>query len=199
MKIRVVVYMLSCTATFTAAFANPIEASATGDDRVIENSTQIDSDSTRFWTDAQACVETLQRLECYASEDALLNDHPDLVASLDAKRSASSVDDRSPEGVATSSPGAVTMASCAPSVRLYRSTSFGGSVLYLTTRGMVLNLANYGFDNDTSSYSVGGCSASFFSAANAGGSVYPGWTAAGSSSASMVAGWDNTVSSVYIN
>ena len=68
----------------------------------------------------------------------------------------------------------------------------------LTTRGTIHNLADYGFDNATSSYRVGGCPAVFFSLANFGGAAYPGFTGAFAQYASMIAGWNNVVSSVYI-
>jgi hypothetical protein len=81
---------------------------------------------------------------------------------------------------------------------LYRSTSYGGAVLQLTTRYTYINLSGYGFDNDTSSYRVGACAAYFYDGTNGGGSVYPGSTGAGVSASSMVSGWDNRISSVYI-
>jgi hypothetical protein len=144
-----------------------------------------------------ACLEADGRLRCYDSENLLLTEHPELAI---APATSSAPDQIASAGAATKVLTPIgALAACTPSVRLYRSSGFGGSVLYLTTRGAILNLSSYGFDNDTSSYAVGGCSASFFSGANAAGSVYPGNTAAGAGAAVMMSGWDNTVSSVYIN
>jgi hypothetical protein len=87
---------------------------------------------------------------------------------------------------------------CSSSLRLYSNSGFGGSVLNLTARGSWLNLSNYGFDNVTSSYSVGACDSYLASGASGGGSWYPGPTTAGSSSGTMLAGWNDVISSVYI-
>lgn len=136
------------------------------------------------WGAATACVELTTIVECFRTESALLAAHPRLVASSATVTSA-------PQPVATSS-------TCSSSLRLYRSTSYSGGVLYLTTRLVTFNLSSYGFDDDTSSYVVGACSASFYSAANLGGSLYPGSTVAFASSASMLTGWNDVVSSVII-
>jgi hypothetical protein len=93
----------------------------------------------------------------------------------------------------------VPLISCASALKLYRSTSFTGAVLQLTSRGTFINLSSFGFDNDTSSYQVGACSSTFYDGASGGTPVYPGTTTANSSASSMLAGWDNRVSSVFIN
>jgi hypothetical protein len=68
----------------------------------------------------------------------------------------------------------------------------------LTSRGAYINLSTYGFDNDTSSYKVGACASYFYDGAGGGTPLYPGTTTANSSATSMLTGWDNRVSSVYI-
>lgn len=95
--------------------------------------------------------------------------------------------------------GAMLLSDCPSSLRLYSSTGFGGSVLNLTARGFWLNLSSYGFDNITSSYSVGACDSTFASGAGGGGSWYPGPTGAGASAGSMLAGWNDVISSVFIS
>ena len=132
------------------------------------------------WAGAGACAELGDRTECFRTEGEMLKSHPEL-----------NIDDL-PAG------SMVALASCSSSLRLYRSTSFGGGVLALTTRNVILNLSAYGFDNDTSSYRVGACASIFYSAPSGGGSVYSGPTGAFASAASMLFGWDNVVSSVYI-
>jgi hypothetical protein len=92
-----------------------------------------------------------------------------------------------------------TMSMCGSSLRLYDGISYTGTVLALGTRGVPINLSGYGFDNITTSYKVGGCDTEFYSAPNLGGSSYPGITSAGAQSATMAAGWNNLVSSVYIS
>jgi hypothetical protein len=149
-------------------------------------------DLSQGWSGAQACVELGTRTECFVSEAALLKAHPEL-------RLAGNTAARTTTATASLSPQSVTATTCSTNLALYRGTSFTGSVLFLTSRFVVLNLNLYGFDNDTSSYKIGACSASFYSSLNAGGSIYPGSTAAGASSTAMSSGWDNVVSSVYIN
>jgi hypothetical protein len=125
------------------------------------------------WGAATACVQRANGTVCYRTE-----------AELDQQ-------------LATEPPTMVA-AVCSSSVRLYRGAGFTLTVLALTTRQTVLNLSNYGFDNDTSSYKIGACSAGLYGAPSLG-SPYPGSTAANASAANMVSGWDNTISSVYIN
>lgn len=93
--------------------------------------------------------------------------------------------------------GPTPYASCASSLRLYDGTSQTGAVINLTTRLTTLSLSTYGFDNRTSSYRVGGCSSNFYSGILSG--LYGGNTSANASASTMLTGWDNAVSSVYIN
>ncbi len=134
------------------------------------------------WGSAGACAELGDSVECYRTEPELLAAHPELVADV-----AFGLDS-----------GVVAAAACSSSLRLYRLTGYGGSALYLTTRSVVQNLSSFGFDNDTSSYRVGACSAAFYSGANLSGSQYPGSTGANAAASSMAGGWDNLVSSVII-
>lgn len=128
------------------------------------------------WGEARACTSDGVTTICYRSE-------AEMDQALDTPALLYSV---------------ALFASCSSSLRLYRSTSYGGAVLQLTTRYTFINLSGYGFDNDTSSYRVGACAAYFYDGANGSGTVYPGPTGANASAASMLAGWDNRVSSVYI-
>lgn len=140
-------------------------------------------DLSRGWQGARACIELGDHTECFAAETAMLDAHPDVF------------------GAATDHHllgGESIAADCSSSLRLYTGTSYSGSVLTLTARQTTLNLSSYGFDNVTSSYRVGACSSSFYSGANLGGSRYPGPTSANNSAASMVTGWNNVLSSVWI-
>lgn len=97
--------------------------------------------------------------------------------------------------------GGVLLASsdCSGYLRLYDGTGYTGAVLYLRGRFQWHNLADYGFDQRTSSYRIGPCSAYFADYADGGGSWYPtSLTEAYDSASSMTSGWDNDVSSVYI-
>ena len=89
-------------------------------------------------------------------------------------------------------------ANCASDLRLYDGISYGGSGPGTRhTAGHVINLAGLGFDNATTSYKIGACSAVFWDGVGAG-AVYPGNTSASAQSPNMVTGWNNRISSVYI-
>jgi hypothetical protein len=93
---------------------------------------------------------------------------------------------------------AALLSDCGSSLRLYSDADYGGSVLSLTVGGIWLELAGYGFDGVTSSYSIGACNSYLADGEGGGGDWYPGATSAGASSAGMLAGWDDLLSSVYI-
>jgi hypothetical protein len=142
------------------------------------------------WGDATACIELGDHTECFRTEQQLLAAHPQYGATDRTTTSTETV---------AAATGAVTpSATCSSPLRLYRLTGFRGGTLVLTTRGVVMNLSTYGFDNDTSSYRVGACASTFWSRASGSGSLYPGPTGACTSAPSMSSGWNNVVSSVYI-
>ena len=145
------------------------------------------------WGDATACHVTMGGVDCYRTEAEM--DEAEGLTSFGLRAGTPETGTRA-AGVRAAAAALVT---CSSTLRLYRSSSYGGGVLALSTRGVVMNLSGYGFDNDTSSYKVGACSSTFWENASASGSVYPGLTVANVSSPSMVAGWDNRVSSVYIS
>jgi hypothetical protein len=144
---------------------------------------QGEIDLGESWGDATACIEFDDHTECFRTEDELLAAYPEYGSTSAA----------APSGDFT------PMSVCSTSLRLYRSTGFTGGTLVLTTRAVVLNLSTYGFDNDTSSYRVGACASTFWAGASGSGSVYPGPTGANASASSMLSGWNNVVSSVYIS
>jgi hypothetical protein len=90
----------------------------------------------------------------------------------------------------------VPLSTCASSLRLYDNTSFGTPVLALNTSGFWVQLSTYSFSAKTSSYIVGVCNSLF---ADGAGTVYPGSTSAGSAATSMVPGWNNRVTQVFIS
>lgn len=134
------------------------------------------------WGDAKACTTDGVVTSCYDSE-----------AEMDRATAPNSMLTQTPSAVAS-----FLLASCASSLRLYNGLSYGTPMLQLSTRGSAINLSTYGWDNATTSYKVGACASVFYDGANGGGSVYPGNTSAGAQSASMVTGWNDRISSVYI-
>lgn len=138
-------------------------------------------DLAQGWGEATACAVTDAGTKCYRTE-----------AEMDATIATSS-----PATATVAASGAATTAStCSSSLRLYDGTSFTGTVLSLSTRGSLITLSTYGFDNKTSSYKVGACAAVLYSGIQSG--TYPGNTAANAQASSMQSGWDNVISSVLI-
>lgn len=133
------------------------------------------------WDDARACETDGIETTCYDTES-------EMVAAL------------ADEGLTAAPAGAsgFKRLSCSSYLRLYTGTGYTGSVLALTTQFAYLNLSSYGFNNVVSSYKVGGCSAAFFDLTNGGAPQYGGATSAYQWSTSMLLGWDNRVSSVFI-
>jgi len=130
------------------------------------------------WGEATACLVDQQgNATCYRTEKEM-----DLVLAVQ-------------DGVSATQSRA---ASCGSSLRLYRNTSWGSSVLYLSQRNVWINASWYGFNNITSSYRAGGCSTVFRSLNNGSGSTYIGSTSAWASASSM-GSWDNHLSSVWIH
>lgn len=137
-------------------------------------------DLSHGWGEARACMITTAQATCYRTE-----------AEMDRASQQSRAN-----RAARNTPATAT-ASCSSTLRLYHGTSFTGAVLGLSTRGSLIQLASSGFDNVTSSYRVGACSASLYDGLQSG--LYPGATGAGSQASVMLSGWDNTISSVVIS
>lgn len=147
------------------------------------------------WVVAEACLvwpEKLPRPECFDSEQ----DMGRRIRELERETGVS-------DGLAmqrSQQAGAVASASqCSDWLRLYDGASYSGQTLYVRIRLQWLNLSSYGFNQKTSSYKIGPCSAYFADWSNGGGDWYPtSLTQAFDQAASMVSGWDNDVSSIYI-
>lgn len=127
------------------------------------------------WGEAQACATDGVDTRCYRTEEQLQ------VAEAETARSISS-----------------RAASCSSSLHLYNGTSYTSNALYMSSRGVLYNLSSYGFNNITSSYKIGACSAVFYDGTTGGAPVYPGTTSSYAWRSSMVSGWNNRVGSVYI-
>ncbi len=146
-------------------------------------------DLSKSWDGARACwVDEVGSARCFATEADM--DRALKAAGHDLGRAEPTTTGIRPQGALA--------ANCSSSLRLYRDTSYGGSVLYLSQRGYWINLSSFGFDNVVSSHQVGGCSATYRSASNGTGTTYGGATYAWAAESSMP-GWDNVLSSVKIN
>lgn len=147
-------------------------------------------DLTRGWDGAGACVvwpEKLDIPECFDTE-------------ADMGRRIAELEGAAASPIGTLGGTAATSSSwCSSALRLYDGTYYSGAVLYLRGRQQWFNLADYGFDQRTSSYVIGACSARFADWRNGGGDWYPtSLTEAYDVAPTMISGWNNDVSSVYI-
>jgi hypothetical protein len=127
------------------------------------------------WGDATACMFDGVTARCFHSE-------------LDMDRALHTF----------TRPGIVTTrsSSCSSSLRLYDGTYQLGAVLLITARNTPINLSIVGFDNLTSSYRVGACNANLYNAQQSW--RYPGDTSAFAGANTMLPGWNNSISSVYV-
>lgn len=132
------------------------------------------------WGDARACLvsQAAGVAECFRDR-----------AGLEARESQLQAQTVSP---------ATATASCSTPLRLFADASYGGRELDFYDRGYWQNLGTWGFDNQLSSYRVGGCGVYLADGTYGGGSWYPGNTSAGHSESSMLSGWNDRVSSIYI-
>jgi hypothetical protein len=183
--IAVVALLAAVPATSTHALEEPAPPA---DLRVAPDSISLATyrgrtiDLRQGWGSARACHTDDQfRTTCFDSE-----------REMDEFIGAS--DSAAPSGLRRSA-----LATCSSNVRLYDAISYGSLVVSTGARLVVINLSSWGFDNATTSYRIGACSATFWDGANAGGAVYPGNTSAGAQFPNMVTGWNNTISSIYIS
>jgi hypothetical protein len=137
-------------------------------------------DLSQGWSEAQACFVDQSRgvIECFRDR-----------ADLQIRETQIETQ--------TNAPATIT-ATCSSPLRLFADASYGGRELDFYDRGYWQNLSTWGFDNQLSSYKVGACGVYLADSANGGGSWYPGSTSAGHSEPSMVSGWNDRVSSIYI-
>lgn len=167
-----------------------------GDDGVLATFEGGTIDLSAGWGEATACWADRSAVRCYRTEREM--DAAEVTQAVTALQSAGLRGTTAVHVPSHSIPSPHRRVSCSTTLRLYSSTSYTGSVLAIATRGVVLNLSGYGFDNSTSSYKVGACASTFWENAGGAGSTYPGSTAAGAVSPSMWIGWDNRISSIFI-
>jgi len=194
--VLVVVVTVFAMAATAASAANPESAGPASAVAVFEGRPV---DLTAGWQDAQACLvwpEMLDAVECFSSEAQLEVRIVELGGTLPRQQATAVTTRAMPRAGGSATAGS----SCSSFVRLYDGTSYTGASLWLSTRFTWLNLSPFGFDQRTSSFKIGACSAYFADYADGGGAKYPTWaTQAYDVAAWMASGWDNDVSSVFIN
>lgn len=147
-------------------------------------------DMSKSWEGATTCVvapDILAYAECFSSDSARDSRLQQLgIAEMFEERPA-------PEGAS------FAFASCSSYLKLYNGYNYSGSSLWLSTRGLWLNLSSYGFNQKASSYKVGGCSSIMADYSNGGGAwISTSLTQAWDVDAVISGSWNNDVSSVYI-
>lgn len=140
------------------------------------------------WGDATACLIWRQGgvVECFRSAEAL----DAFAAQLTSRRPAAPPSTDDGRLLAASS------YSCSSSLRLYQNNWYSGRQLWFWDRGYWQNLYLYGFDDQLSSYIVGGCYAHLAEHPDGGGWWYPGPTYP--YAGEPVMGWQDVISSIYI-
>jgi hypothetical protein len=149
------------------------------------------------WGEAQACLVWRQGgvLECFRSSAAMER----RAHQLSSQRGSGL--DGGTAAAPAGRDGAITAFSefsCSSSLSLYDYGGYGGRQVSFWDRGFWQNLGDYGFDNATSTYIVGGCYAHLAEYANGAGWWYPGDTSPYHGEAYMSSSWNNRVSSIYI-
>ncbi len=143
-------------------------------------------DLSKDWGEAQDCLVWRQGglLECFRTSEA-----------LDAREAQLA---RRGLGSAPTASTAAYGYWCSSPLRLYEYNWYSGRRLSFWDRGYWQNLADYGFDNQTSSYIVGGCQVYLAEYSDGGGWWYPGPTYPYAGEAAMAWDWQDTISSIYI-
>ncbi len=141
------------------------------------------------WGDAKACLVWRQGgvLECFRSAEAL----DAREAQLAPRRAA--LDSTTSYGAT-----AAYSYSCSSALRLYEYNWYSGRRLSFWDRGFWQNLGDYGFEDQTSSYIVGGCYVYLAEHAYGGGWWYPGPNYPYAGEPAMSWDWQDTISSIYI-
>ncbi len=87
---------------------------------------------------------------------------------------------------------------CSSPLRLYEHSWYAGRQIMFYDRGYWQNLPDFGFNDQMTSYKVGGCTSYLAEHITGGGAWYPGPTAPYSVVGWPANNWDNRVSSVYL-
>lgn len=143
-------------------------------------------DLSQGWGDAQACLvyRGAGIVECFRNRTGLLEREARL-------------ETQTPSTAATPAPSAASV-TCSSPLRLFADSNYGGRELDFYDRGYWQNLSAWSFDNQLSSYKVGACGVYLADGADGAGSWYPGNTSAGHYEPVMASGWNDRISSIFI-
>lgn len=141
-------------------------------------------DLSKGWGTAQACLVANGEVECFANR-----------SDLAAREQELALGQQSAMGAATTP---TTSTVCSSPLRLYADANYGGRELDFYDRGYWQNLSTWSFSDQTSSFKVGACAVHLADGANGSGSWYPSGTSADHSEPTMVSGWNDRISSIFI-
>ncbi|MBL1083656.1 hypothetical protein JK359_17055 [Streptomyces actinomycinicus] len=136
------------------------------------------ADLSKGWGAAKACGVWREGVRCFRT-----------VGELDRKAAA----------VNTSRAKAGVRAACSTPLQLGEDNDLRGRVLKFYDRGYWQNLGGYGFNDKTSSYRTGACTAHLAEHNDGRGYWYPGNTGPSHYEPSMRSGWNDRVSSIKID
>ncbi len=124
-----------------------------------------------------------------------------LVVSLGGTAQAFNPSGRTSAGAlqARHSAGLPSSLSCSTPLRLHDGTNQTGTTVSVYARGLWIDLSAVGFDNKTSSFTVGACAVELASGSGGSGAHYTRCLSAGCVENVMDLGWNNVVSSVYLH
>jgi hypothetical protein len=191
---------------FGGLVAGPAQAQTAGDGGEVHGSSEQvehapavadfeghDLDLAGDWGEARACLVWRQGgvLECFRTPQALAGRE----RALSAKGGGAP---GGPPQPASGTVSAFSAYSCWSSLRLFDYGGYGGRELDFWDRGFWQNLGDYGFDNSTSSYIVGGCYSHLAEYRDGAGWWYPGDTSPYHGEPYMYSSWNDRVSSIYI-
>ena len=147
-------------------------------------------DLSKDWEGATTCIvipDELDYAECFDSDA----DRDERLADLGLTERFAEKD--GPEGASFAS------GYCSSYLKLYDGYWYSGSSLWMSFRGVWQNLSNFGFNQRTSSYKVGGCSTYLADWNNGGGAWIPtGASQAWDVDVVITGSWNNDISSIYI-
>ena len=133
-------------------------------------------DLAEAWGPARACM--------------VVRGHP-----TECFRTVRGMEERAHDVLASSAP----YANCATPLKLRDGANQVSPTVSIYTRGTWVNLSSLSFDNRTSSFTVGACSIDLAAGINGSNSHYQTCLFAGCVEDIMDPGWDNAVSSAYLN
>ncbi|MFI8364263.1 hypothetical protein ACIGD1_29400 [Streptomyces sp. NPDC085612] len=135
-------------------------------------------DLSRGWGAARACGVWQGAVACFRSVEEL---------------------DRKAADEARSRLASVALAACSTPLQLGEHNDLRGRVLRFYDRGFWQNLGGYGFNDQTSSYRTGACTAHLAEHNDGQGYWYPGNTGPNHYESGMRSGWNDRVSSIKID